>query len=213
MPHQTDSNPERSAKAQVPIRLTNKGKVQAMKKQDMPLIHQAFLPKNGKHSVTVVLDDGDLNIQSASRNSGALEKEWHSVSESEVIGFLSKRFQEVYLTSTINAFAITSDKPLLSGSQQTPRETSGASQSCKVILGLKSRPSWTSMLAISQLQSPQSKVIGLDATPSCNQVLRACSSDRSASLSVSPYIYLYIYMCNKMCINDPSVSPQTRFPR
>ena len=39
---QSRFNPELSDKAQVLVRLANKGKVQAMKEQDMPLIHQAF---------------------------------------------------------------------------------------------------------------------------------------------------------------------------
>jgi len=59
-------------KAQVLIRLAKKSNVQAMKEQDTPLIQQAFPPKNGKHSLTVILDEGDLNIQSSTNNQGLL---------------------------------------------------------------------------------------------------------------------------------------------
>ena len=64
-------------KAQVLVRLANKGRVQDMKGQDVPTIQRCFPQKNGKHSITVILDEGDLNIKSSSRCEGALEKEWY----------------------------------------------------------------------------------------------------------------------------------------
>ena len=54
-----------------------------------------LIARNGEHSVTVVLDEGDLNIQSAQRDKGDLEKAWYHVNELEVTSFLGKCFQEV----------------------------------------------------------------------------------------------------------------------
>ena len=56
------------------------------------------------------MDEGDLNIQSSSRQEGALEKEWCELLRLEMCGdgnssFLSSCFQEVCLTATVNAFA------------------------------------------------------------------------------------------------------------
>ena len=53
--------------------------------------------------VTVILDEGDHNIQSSSRQERALEKEWCELLRPEMCGsgnssFLSSCFQEVYLT-------------------------------------------------------------------------------------------------------------------
>ena len=99
-------------KAQVLVRLANKGRVQDMKEQDVPTIQRCFPPKNGKHSITLILDEGDLNIKSSSRCEGALEKEWYELVGSEMCAagtFLGSCFQEVYLTATINALASTSD--------------------------------------------------------------------------------------------------------
>ena len=65
----------------------------------------------------MILDEGDLNVQSSTRCEGKLEKEWYELVESEVCAagastFLASCFQEVCLTATINALVLTSDSPV-----------------------------------------------------------------------------------------------------
>ena len=79
-------NPEFMDKAQVLVRIENIGRVKALKEQDVPTIQQCFPPENGNHSITVILNEGDLKIQSSSRQESALEQKWTELLRPELCG-------------------------------------------------------------------------------------------------------------------------------
>jgi len=108
-------NPDLVHMAQLMIRISNKRQVERMKEQDVPLIDQSLGLNEGRHPITIILDEGDLNIQSASGEEGALERQWYEKIDSELAQastFIESCFQVVYVTATINALAITGERPI-----------------------------------------------------------------------------------------------------
>ena len=104
-------DPELLTKAQVMLRLGNANNVRKVK-QEARAIDRCLGRANGKHMITVILDEGDLHVQSSTRSRGALEKEWMAELGPEGHAFMDSCFQAVNVTGTINAIALTSTSPI-----------------------------------------------------------------------------------------------------
>jgi hypothetical protein len=114
LPTESTFNRELTDKAQVMLRLANGGKVKTVREQEAAMIDKCVERTNWKYAITIILDEGDLHIQSHSRSQGALEKEWQRpISGPEGSSCLSSCYQEINLTGTINAFALTSTSPII----------------------------------------------------------------------------------------------------